>query len=164
MEETDIGEEGGELKQEEDDPGISEGAKKTINQVITFLEKDVERYKSFYDLKSSRGNTKRLKETLLGTISERQQLTKNLEEIDSDTAKGVAGFLKSSSSRDEELKGKKGKIGFGSGPLYNLMINPVKEEEKTKIQMANNLKLFLEEEEKKAKEAEEKKAKEKAKE
>ncbi len=160
VKETDMGEEGGELKHEEDDPGLSDAAKGTINQVIAFLEKDVERYKSFYDLKSGRRNTKRLKETLLSTISERQQLANNLEEIDSEAAKGAAGFLKSSSSRDEELKGKKGKVGIGSGTLYKLMLNPVKEEEKTKIQMANNLKLFLEEEEKKAKEAEEKKAKE----
>jgi hypothetical protein len=162
VEETDISEKGGELEQEEE-PGISEQAKETINQVIAFLEKDAERYKSFYDLKSGRGNTKRLKETLLSTISERQQLANNLEEIDSEAAKGAAGFLKSSSSRDEELKGKKGKVGKGSGTLYKLMLNPVKAEEKTKIKMAKNLKLFLEEEEKKAKEAEEKKAKEKAK-
>ena len=162
VEETDIAEEGGELKQEEE-AGLSDEAKGTINQVIAFLEKDVERYKSFYDLKSGRSNTKRLKETLLSTISERQQLANDLEAIDSDAAKGVAGFLKSSSSRDEELKGKKGKIGRGSGTLYKLMLNPVKAEEKTKIQMAKNLKQFLEEEAKKVKEAEEKKAKEKAK-
>jgi hypothetical protein len=162
VEETDIGEDGGESKQEEEVSLLSDEAKGTINKAIAFLEKDVERYKTFYNLKSSRGNTTRLKETLLSTISERQQMANNLEEIDSDAAKGVAGFLKSSSSRDEELKGKKGKVGQGSSTLYNLMINPVKEEEKTKIKMAKNLKLFLEEEEKKAKELEEKKAKEKA--
>lgn len=160
VEETDINEEGGELKEEEDYIGLSEEAKGTINKVIAFLEKDIERYKSFYDLKSSRRNTKRLKETLLGTISERQQLANDLETIDSDAAKGVAGLLKSSSSRDEELKGKKGRIGDGSRTLYKLMINPVKAEEKTKMNMANNLKEFLAEEEKKAKEAEEKKVKE----
>jgi hypothetical protein len=42
------------------------------------------------------------------------------------------------------------------------MINPVKAEEKNKIEMANNLKQFLQDEEKKAKEAEEKKAKDEA--
>ena len=155
VEEEDILGEGGELKQEEE-ATLSEDAKSTINQVIGFLEKDADRYKSFYDLKSGRGNTKRLKETLLSTIPERQKLASNLEGIDSDAAKGVAGFLNSSAKRDEELKGKKGKVGLGSGTLYKLMLNPVKSEEKTKMQMAKNLKQFLEEDEKKAKEVEDK--------
>jgi hypothetical protein len=162
VEETDVGEQGDELKAEKDEPGLSDEAKRIINQAIVFLEKDAERYKSFYSLKSSRRNTKRLKETLLGTISERQRLAKNLGAIDTEAAKGVMGFLQSSISRDEELKGKTGRAGLGSGRRYKLMINPVKAEEKNKIEMANNLKQFLQDEDKKAKEAEEKKAKEEA--
>lgn len=133
-----------EEKETEEPAGMSEEARAALEDAIAFLEKDIERYKTYYDKKSSRRNTKSLKNTLLGTISERNTLAKRLTNIDADAAKDAAGYLQSSISRDEVYKGKRGRVGEGSEVLFKGMLNPIKADEGTKSDLIQKLTTALE--------------------